>query len=208
MATLALCACTAFGQAMNGSVKVARDLQPAAVIQLPYSSDLIDAALADHLSRKGRAKSTDIRGFTAFRNMQAATTDSANADLYFKVERKSRQEKGSTLVSLLLTAPREGDVATTSQHHLNMEEAKAYLNELVPAIEAYALEQSIKDQNAAIIRAESRYKSLIDDSEDLEKKRLANEKKIAENKMAAQAQESEVAAQKQKLEALVRQRKN
>ena len=206
-ACLLLVGYAGFTQAMDGSVKVAKDLQPAAVIQLPYASDIVSDALADYLSKKGRSKGTDLKGFTTFRNTQA-TADGANADLYFKVERKSRQEKGMTLVSLLLTAPKEGDVSGSNLHYMNMEEAKTFLNELVPTIEAFNLEQSIKDQNTAIIKAESKYKNLLEDGTDLEKKKTAIEKKITENKMDVQSQEGEVALQKQKLGALVGQRKN
>lgn len=38
-----------------------------------------------------------------------------------------------------------------------MEQAKTCLNELVHAIEAYNLEQQIKDQNAEVVRAEFKY---------------------------------------------------
>jgi hypothetical protein len=207
-AFLLLLATSCLAQAVDGSVKVARNLQPAAVIQLPYASEVVSDALADYLSKKGRSKGTDIKGFTTYRNTNASSTGSANADLFFKVERKSRQEKGSTLVSLLLTAPKEGDAAGDSQHYMNMEEAKAYLNELVPAFEAYNLEKTIRDQNAAVIKAESRFSSLTHDGTDLGQKKIAIEKRITENNMALQSQEAEVALQKQKLAALVSQRKN
>ena len=203
---LLLVSSACFSQAMEGSVKVGKDLQPAAVIQLPYESGVVGDALTDYLSKKGRSKGTDLKGFTTFRNMQAGADNSANADLYFKVERKSRQEKGITLVSLLLTAPKESDVA--GLHYMNIEEAKAFLNGLVPTIEAFNLEQMMKDQNVAIIKAENKYKNLVEDGNDLEKKKTAIEKKITENKMDIQSQESEVALQKQKLALLVNQRKN
>ncbi|RYZ62472.1 MAG: hypothetical protein EOO14_02165 [Chitinophagaceae bacterium] len=207
-ALLFLLAHAAIAQATESTVKVSRDLQPAAAIQLPYSPEVVSGALADYLSKKGRSKATDIKGFTTFRNLQASANTGENADLFFKVERKSRQEKGSTLLSLLLTAPKEGDVAGANLHYLTMEEAKAYLNNLVPAIEAYNLEQNIRQQNAVIIKAEARYKDLAADGVALDRKKLAIEKSITENQMALQSQEREVALQKQKLAGLVGQRKN
>src|SRR5438067_3924123 len=96
-----------YGQATEGTVEVQKNLQPAAVIELPYSPDRVHSAMDDYLSKKGRSRSTDIKGFTTFRNTQAAPTDSVNADLYFKVERKSRKEKEVSIVSLLLTMPQE-----------------------------------------------------------------------------------------------------
>ena len=82
-----------YGQATEGTVQYQKNEQPAAVIELPYSPDVVKDAMSDYLSKKGRSKGNDIKGFTTYRNTQALQSDSANADLYFKVERKSRQEK-------------------------------------------------------------------------------------------------------------------
>jgi hypothetical protein len=196
-----------YGQAQEGRVEYQKSQQPAAVIELPYAPDLVNAAMNDYLSKKGKSRGNDLKGFTTFRNTQLAKNDSANADLYFRVERKNKHEKETSIVSLLLTMPKEGEVTANNLHYLNMEQAKAYLNELVPAIEAYNLEVQIKDQNQAVIKAESKYKSLADDGADLEKKRESIEKKIQDNKEEQQRQKTEVETQKQKLEVWVSQRK-
>ena len=91
---------------------------------------------------------------------------------------------------------------------MNMEQARDYLNGLVPAIDAYNLEQQIKEQNAMVIKAESKYKGLQDDGEDLVKKRENIEKKIEENKRDQQKQMTEIENQKQKLALLSSQRKS
>jgi predicted nucleotidyltransferase len=132
--------------------------------------------------------------------------DSINADMYFKVERKSRQEKGITVVSLLVNAPTEA-ASTDSLRYLKMEQAKTYLNELIPAIDAYNLEGVIKDQNESLIKAESKLKSLVNDGKDLEDKRTSIDKKIADNKAEQQNQVNEIEAQKAKLAGTVAQRK-
>jgi hypothetical protein len=197
------------GQAKDGMVKFQRIQQPAAVIELPYAPDIVNAAMHDYLSKKGKLKGNDLKGFTTYRNTQQLQNDDvANADLYFRVERKGSQEKGTSTVSLLLTAPKEGNVNADNVHYLNMEQAKAYLNNLTPAIEAYNLEQQIKDQNEKVIKAESKFKSLTDDGTDLERKRVDIEKKQQENKLEQQTQTTEVDNQKQKLALLVSQRKS
>ncbi|XZF14715.1 hypothetical protein ACTHGU_01115 [Chitinophagaceae bacterium MMS25-I14] len=195
------------GQAQEGTVEFQKSQQPAAVIELPYTPDVVNSAMNDYLSKKGRSRGTDIKGFTTYRNTQAAPTEGSNADLYFKIERKSRSDKQTTVISLLLTMPREGAVTGTNVRYLDMNEAKTYLNDLAPAITAYNLELQIKDQNAIVIKAESRNKSLSDDGNDLEKKRLSIEGKIKDNKNDQQAQTAEVDNQKQKLAVLVGQRK-
>jgi hypothetical protein len=175
--------------------------------------EIVIAAMTDCLSKKGKSKGNDIRGFTTIRNTQATQNDSVNADLYFKMERKSRKEKQITVISLFLTSPVEGS-ATSNMHHLNMEQAKPYLNSIVPAIEAYSLELEIKDQNEAVAKSESRYKNLANDGDDLEKKRVSieknmedNKQNIQQNKNAQQNQVTEVESQKHKLVELVSRRR-
>ena len=194
-----------YGQATEGTVQYQKADQPAAVIELPYSPDVVRDAMRDYLSKKGKSKGDDRKGFTTYRNTQALQSDSANADLYFKVERKSRQEKEISVVSLLLTTPEGG--SSQNLHYLQMDQAKTYLNDLAPAIEAYQLELQIKEQNEKVIRAEAKYKGLTDDGTDLEKKRVEIEKKLADNKQDVQKQAAEVEAQKQRLSQLVEQRK-
>jgi hypothetical protein len=194
-----------FGQAKEGTVKFQRTQQPAAVIELPYSPDMVRAAMNDYLSKKGKSKGNDLKGFTTFRNTQLLQH---NADLYFRVERKNNQENGNATVSLLLTSPKAGNENMDNLHYLNMEQAKIFLNDLAPAIEAYNLEQQIKDQNEAVIKAESKYKSLATDGTDLERKRAGIEKQQQGNKQDQQTQMTEIENQKQKLAVLVNQRKS
>ena len=127
-----------YGQAQEGTVEYQKRLQPAAVIELPYPPSVVDAAMNDYLSKKGKSRSNDIKGFITFRNTNPVQSDSTNADLYFKTERKSRKEKEVTVVSLLLM-PTEAQASTGNLHYLNMDDARSYLNDLASAIEAYDL---------------------------------------------------------------------
>ena len=133
--------------------------------------------------------------------------DSINGDLYFKTERKSRKEKEITVVSLLVmqldTQTNAGNI-----HYLSMDDAKTYLNDLSQAIEAFNLEQLIKDQNDAVIKAEAKYKALVNDGNDLEKRRTEIVKKLSENQNEQQLQLKEIENQKQKLTQRVELRKS
>jgi len=165
----------------KGAVEYQKQLQPAAVIDLPYPPSVVNAAMDEYLSKKGKSKGNDIKGFTTYRNTQPLQNDSVNADLYFKTERKSRKEKEVTVVSLLLT-PADIQNSTGNLHYLNMNDAKDYLNGLAITIDAYNLELAIKDQNHAVIIAEAKYKILTNEAGDLDKKRAAIEKKIDDNR--------------------------
>ena len=195
-----------YGQAQEGSVEYQKKLQPAAVIELPYPPDVVNDAMNDYLSKKGKSKASDIKGFTTYRNTQPMQNDSSNADLYFKTERKSRKEKEITVVSLLLMPP-DAQTNAGKLRYLGVEETKNYLNGLATAIEAYDLELSIKAQNDEVTKAEAKYKSLVNDADDLEKKRKAIDSKIEDNKNDQQKQLKEIENQKQKLAQWVSQRK-
>jgi len=196
-----------YGQAYESTVQYQNKLQPAAVIELPYPPSVVNAAMSDYLSKKGKSKSDDIKGFTTFRNTQPVQSDSVNADLYFKTEHKSKKDKEVTVVSLLLM-PNEAQTNTGNLHHLNMDDAKEYLNGLATTVGEYNLEIMIKDQNDAVMKAEAKYKSLAHDGEDLENKRTAIEKKIADNKNDQQQQLKEIGNQKEKLTQWIGQRKS
>jgi hypothetical protein len=196
-----------YGQAQGGTVEYQKKLQAAAVIELPYPPSVVAAAMNDYLLKKGKSRGSDIKGFSTFRNTEPVQRDSSNADLYFKTERKSRKEKEVTVVSLLLM-PTEAQTNTGSLHYLSMDDAKNYLNDLALAIDAYNLELAIKNQNDAVIKAETKYKNLTNDGEDLEKKRSALDKKIADNKNDHELQLKEIENQKQKLTQWVSQRKS
>jgi hypothetical protein len=196
-----------YGQAYQSAVHYQNKLEPAAVIELPYPPSVVDAAMSEYLSKKGKSRGNDIKGFITFRNTQPVQNDSVNADLYFKTERKSKSEKEVTVVSLLLM-PIDAQTNTGNLHYLSMEDAKEYLNGLATTINAYNLELTIKDQNDAVIKAEAKYKNLASEGEDLESKRAGLEKKIADNKNDQQLQLKEIENQKQRLTQWVGQRKS
>src|SRR6476469_2378313 len=91
-----------YGQAQEGTVEYQKRLQPAAVIELPYPPSVVDAAMNDYLSKKGKSRKDNVKGFSTFKNTDTVQSDSINADLYFKTERKSRKEKEVTVISLLV----------------------------------------------------------------------------------------------------------
>src|SRR5436190_11179651 len=86
-----------YGQAYQSAVRYQNKFEPAAVIELPYTHSVVDAAMNEYLSKKGKSRGNDVKGFNTFRNTQPVQNDSVNADLYFKTERKSRSEKEVTV---------------------------------------------------------------------------------------------------------------
>ena len=90
-----------YGQAKDGIVVYKKTHQPAATIALPYEPSVITATMDNYLSKKG-SKRDDLNGYKTFRNTQFVLGDSMNADLYFKVTRKSRSERDQSIVYLMV----------------------------------------------------------------------------------------------------------
>lgn len=196
-----------YGQAREGTAKVQKSEQTAAVLELPYSPDIVNDALQDYLQKKGKKKAGNVKGFTNYRNVQASAADNSPLEMFLKVDRKSREEKDVSVISLLLSRP--GDVlpAANGQTSITMEQAKQFLDSIVPSVESFNVEYQVKEQTDALTKAEKQYKRLTDEASDLEKRRLNIEREIAENKTAQQNQLIEIEKQKLKQSELINQRK-
>jgi hypothetical protein len=203
---LLLAANLVFAQATEGLVTYQKKQQSAAVITLPYSTDIVSTVMNDYLSKKGSTGS-DIKGFKTYRNTQIMSSDSTNADLYFKIERTNRKEKDQSTVSLMVGVPNEDIANRNPGAQLGMDQAKNFLNNLVPVMEAYKLEMQIKDLNDLVIKEEKKSQNLKNDGQDLVKKKYEVEGKIESNKQNQEKQDAEVEKQKQALALLISQRK-
>ena len=196
-----------FGQASDGLVTYQKKQQPAAVISLPYSAEMINMVMNDYLSKKG-SKASDIKGFKTYRNTRLLDNDSTSADLYFKVEPANTKDKVQSTVSLMVGVPNEDVANRNPGAQFNMEQAKTFLNNLLPVIEAYKLEIQIRDQNDLVIREEKKSKSMMDDGLDLTKKKSEMDRRLEGNKLDQEKQNTEVEKQKQALALLISQRKS
>jgi hypothetical protein len=196
-----------FGQAKDGIVVYKKTHQPAATISLPYEPEVVTAAMDGYLSKKG-LKSKDLKGFKTFRNTQFVQGDSMNADLYFKVTRNNRSQIEASIIYLMVGMPNENIEKRNQETHFTRQQAKEYLNNLVPVIEAYNLELLIIQQNETVIEEEKRYNSLVDDGADLNKRKTDNVQKLQRNQHDQDKQNEEVEKHKQALAYLISQRKS
>jgi hypothetical protein len=196
---------TVSSQALSGSATYKQKNYAAAVIDLPYSTDVVHSAMNEFLSKKGKSRKDDLKGFVIFRNTQLNSDQKLNADLYFKVENRNRKDKNSSTVSLLLGKP-ETEV-NEAVNNMDMAKATAYLDELAKSIGVHNLELMINDQNKSIIRSEENYRETTSDGLKLKNKMASLQKDIEENTKKQEGQLADVNLQKQKLSVLVSQRK-
>jgi len=188
---------TGFSQARDGNITYQKTRQPAMVIDLPYSSGVTESAIENYLSTKG-AKASDSHGFKTYKNVRIG--DTATADLYFKIEKKSQTE--STVY--LVTMPVNENITTeTAASVFAQDDARNLLNSLAPAAETAQLGVQVKGQQDAVGKAEKKLKNLVDEEADLKKKRTHLDEKITENQQLQEKQRVEIEKEKQTLSSLM-----
>ena len=179
----------------------------AAVIELPYPVEEVQAAIDQHFAKKG-GKSDKSKGYQIYRNMKISDEEVELNDLHFKVERKSRKEKDITLVYLLVGRPSEnvGARASVDRHKIN--EAKAFLNQLTPSVESYHLDVQIQGQEEVMKKATKKNLSLIDEQKELEEKIKALQLKLEQTKADQLKQSEELTRQQEVLDAMKARKKS
>lgn len=173
----------------------------AAVIELPYPVEEVEAAIEEHFSKKG-GKSDKSKGYQIFRNMKISDEEVELNDLHFKVERKSGKEKDITLVYLLVGRPSENVGARSSVDRHKINEAKAFLNQLTPSVEARHLDVQIVGQEEVMKKTTKRNLQLIDEQKELEEKIKSLQLKLDQNKIEQQKQSEELTRQQGILDAM------
>lgn len=207
MAASLLFSATAFSQTANeGKVEHTKGNKAAAVIELPYPEEEVADMLSDAMAARG-VKGDKAKGFVVYRNVRLNDNDQDLNDLHFKVERKSRKEKDITNVYLIIGKPSENIGLRSAVDYHKIEEAKSFLNTMVPRMEAHHLEVQIKEQEALVIKAEKKFQSLVEDSVSYVEKIKGLEQKLNTNRTDRASQDVEVKKQRQTLEAMRSRRK-
>ena len=192
----------AFAQAREGKVSYQRTQQPAAVIELPYAKAVVESAIVNYLSSKG-AKGVDSKGFKTFRNVRLE--DTVSNDMYFKIERKSQNE---STVYLFVAPVNENVTDRNTDTPYGVDHAKTVLNNLAPSAEASNIDMQVKEQQETVNKAEKKLKSLMDDGEDLTKRKMNLEERIIENQQQQEKQKVEIERQRQQLSTLMNKKRS
>jgi hypothetical protein len=167
-------------QAYETKIEYNKTQQPAAAIDLPYPTDVVESTIKDYMASRGR-KSSDIRGFTVYRDVRLSETDTGVNDVYAKVDRRNGDKNAST-ITLFAVNPAEDPASRSAGAVMPMEQAKAWLNNLVPSAESHNLDSRINGQQDLAKRSQKKYNNLQDDQADLEKKIRNAKSDLEQNK--------------------------
>jgi hypothetical protein len=191
--------------AYEGKVEYSKKDQETFAIDFPYSPKVVEDALLEKMASMG-FNAKESKGFRNFKNTILSKISAESMDYIFRVERKSRKEKDESIVYMLIYKA-DANIVPVMDAAVK-DQAKSFLNDMVPYITAYNLEVQIKDQDDVIAKAIKKQANLEDDLSDLEKKKKRLEESIEENKKEQEKQKSEIEKQRQVLDAMKKKRKS
>ncbi|HUQ66356.1 MAG TPA: hypothetical protein VM101_09380 [Flavitalea sp.] len=174
---------------IEGTVEYQRGEKRAAIIEVPYSVDIIEGTLKDYLAKSG-VKEERLKGMQVFKNARLSPTDGEVADLYFKIDKKQKKVDNISVVYLIMGRPNENVGLRTADDAFRIQDAKSFLSRLQSLAQAYELETNITKSDDNIKKSEKKLKDLQDDQKALEKRiqdlqdKLEQRKKDQENTTA------------------------
>jgi hypothetical protein len=203
--TLALlCYTHSFSQATVTITDYQKIQEPAIQYEIPYPEDVVTQALEDTLEKQGY-KGTSKGGFMVYRDVHLAAIGPDSYNLYFRVDRKSKNEKDASIVTLMMS---KDDIFISEATDMDIVvNAKAYMQNLKPIVQSYDLEEQINSQVDAVRKADNRLNNLVSDSVDIAKKEAKIQLQIQDNITSMTAQKAEIEKQKLILQTLKAKRK-
>jgi hypothetical protein len=187
-------------QAYDGSVDYLKKSQAAVIAEYKYPQETVEKTLKDKLERLGlKVKST--KGFLVVYNAVISSVSSNQMEYAFQVDRKSKREKETTVISMVMNV---NDVNATAD---NASKAKDFLNELAPAIDGLNVDNMVADQTTVLEKAQKKNKNLQEDIASIEKKIRNYEDDLAKTKKQQEEQTKEVQRQQEILDTIKAKRK-
>ena len=167
-------------QAYEGTIQYDKKKQEAIVIDYRYPAQAVENAFIARMEKMGYRPKEEKgilnrdKGFFVFKNAYVTDISKDRLDYIIKVDRKSRKEDDESTMYLVLQ--KDGENAMNKIESYDIGQAKNFLNNMLPDIEAAHLELMIKEQEEIIAKAEKKLRDLQDDKRALEKKLEQNEK--------------------------------
>ncbi len=197
--------CCSMAQTQMVTVDYQKSAREGLVNEIGYADKTVIGAIEERMMNLG-VKGKSSKGFIVYKGVVLPELGGAAYDLYFSVDRKSRKEKETTAITMLISKGDEKFITASSDPDL-IAKAKTYLDNLWDGVGVYDLEQQIAGQENLVKKNEKKMNSLIDEASELEKKKKKIEKDIAENSKDQSSQQEEIENQRKILETLKGKRK-
>ena len=212
LSAVAFVTATGFAQAYEGTIEYDKKKQQAFVIEYPYPVEAVETAIVQKMEKlgyKGKEEKglfNKDKGFRVYKGAFITDISSKSMDYIIEVEPKSRKDKDASLLYLIIN--KDGENAMKGFDAYDVRNAKSFLNDLLPDVEASNLELQIKAQDETVAKAEKKLKSLQDDKNDMEKKIQKLQDDIKNNEKDQEETRKDIENQRVALEALRGKRKS
>ncbi len=199
-------------QAYEGSIEFTKKRQDAFVIDFSYPPEAVENALIKKMESLGYKTKEEKglfnkdKGFRVYKSAFITEINSGSMDYIFKVERKSRKEKDEAQLFMIVMKGSENMIRTFDSYDAG--NAKRFLNNLLPEVEAANLELQIKDQEDVIVKSEKKQRGLETDLDNMEKRLKKLQEDIEQNKKDQERQLQDIINQKKALDILKEKRKS
>lgn len=168
--------------------------------ELPFPEEVVAQAIQDTLEKMGY-KGKESKGYMVYKGVKLSALGGDAYDLYFSVDRKSRKEKDASQVTMLISKGFD-EFITEKSHPEVLANARGYLDNLRSTVAVFDLRQQVAAQEETVKKVEKKLAGLVEDAEDLQKKRKKLEKEIEGNIKDQADEQKELEKQKQILETL------
>lgn len=194
-----------FSQSRYTVVEYNKKDVPAVVGEVPFPQDLVRDAIDKNFEKLGY-KARKAKDYLIYTGVVIKDLGTEPHDLYVMVDRKSRQDKDASLVTLLVGKGFDYFANDTADGAL-INNTKSYILSFREVAAAYDLELQILTQEDVIKKQDKKMVSLADDLLGLQKKRKKVDEDIAQNSTEQTNQRAEAARQQQILDNLKAKRK-
>jgi hypothetical protein len=194
-----------FAQARMVTTQYQKSMQPAIEVEVPYAEKTVNNSLIERFENRGY-KSKESKGYLIFKGVKLSDLGPDEYDIYFKVDQKSRKEKETSIITMLISSGYEKFIGESDNPEL-YENARKFLNQQTSISAAHDLELQIKDQEEVLKKEDKKLASLVTDSVNLQKKKTKLDLDIEENSKKQELQKAEIEKQKLIFEKLAARRK-
>jgi len=212
---LAISMLTARAQSSYTTIQYNKNMQPALVLELPYTTSDVEGTILEKLKQIGYNHETQghlfwkknkTDGFYIFNNVVLPSLSTQNLDMYFKVVKKNNEEKNNSTLYLLVSSGNE-NFASPERDTALWNSSKMFLNSFVEKTVAYNLEQNITAQENAVKTSQKKLATLQRDEKDLAEKIKRYQNDLGNNQTNQKDQQQDIENQQKLLERLILKRK-
>jgi hypothetical protein len=196
-----------FAQSRVSQIEYMKEYKEGISVDIPFPEKTVYNALTDTLQKVGY-KGKEVKGALTYKGAILRGISEELLDYYFIIDKKSKKEKDITTISMLISKNLETSFLSEAGNEEIYENAKKFLNAIVGTVNFYDLDLQIKDQLEVLTKSQKKLNSLIEDGQDLDKKKKKLDEQIQQNIKSQATQKGEVDVQTQVLETLKIKRKS